>query len=135
MLGKLKKAFNTTQLSQLKAYFTSAFASMFEPYSYYELVATMTQNSSSGPVLTIIKNDYGVTPSTLYDGVGTYRIVMTGAFVNNTAVLTTSTGGSVYHINASKAGNNDIAVYCFDASGTLSDDLIDGATIVIKTEK
>lgn len=89
--------------------------------------ALISQSSTSAPVLTELVNTFGITPATVYGGVGTYTItgftgLVTGLIELNLTVANNGSGTKVGGIGGVTSTN--IIVLNTYSSGALSNDIL-----------
>lgn len=99
------------------------------------LLVTVTQTATSAPVLTILTNTFPITPATVYDGVGSYRITsMTGQFpVNKTVVLCTSYAygtGSAKGLSVYRDDDDNIAINSYLSEASANDVLFEDTILI-----
>lgn len=94
-------------------------------------VAILSQTGTSAPVATILENTLGGTPSFTYEGVGDYKIVLSGKLTANKRVINFSisrlgdgANGNVVESDATIESNNEIEIITYDLSGTPSNDWV-----------
>jgi hypothetical protein len=80
-LGIFKKAFNSTQISDLTAYFST----LFPQKKYREFTALITQSSTNTPSLVILEDDFngGITVSRNSTGVYSLTSTVGSIFIEN----------------------------------------------------
>lgn len=71
------------------------------------LIALISQNSTSPPVLTILVNTYNTEITTGYFSTGAYSINLTGEFTENKTTVEISQGGTLATANPIIAYRND----------------------------
>jgi len=75
------------------------------------LYGFITQTGTDAPVLTILKNTLGITPTTSYNNVGDYTIDFATATLNTNTIVTLGTSGFYsYTLQASYSNSTTIAL-------------------------
>lgn len=103
-----------------------AFRKLTRTYRMYQ--ATITQDSTNAPVAVVHFNDLGFTPTWSRSNTGYYKLTSTNNFTDvKTVVRPISVPGSTpYNFNFYKSSGQDdeIVLFTFNDSGSLSDSLI-----------
>lgn len=97
--------------------------------------ALLTQTGTSAPVATVLVNTLSGTPTLLYDGVGNYRVQLTGEFtVGKTFVLIGVPENNIGLIKRSSADDdiNNLYLYTLLVDGTTFSNDILNCTILIE---
>lgn len=96
-LGIFKKAFNSTQISDLTAYFST----LFPQKTYKEYSILMTQASTSAPTANVLVDDFGGSITLSRNATGVYYITSpTSVFVENKTSFSITNNGT-YSVSSS----------------------------------
>lgn len=142
-LGIFKKAFNSTQISDLTAYFST----LFPQKTYREYSILITQSGTSAPTAVLLVNDFGGSLSLSRNATGVYYITsLTGAFDfsktsfsitnNGTYTVTPSpynkTNFKVSWLSTSRIKIETFLINSNVPNGIVSDGLLYGTPVTIK---
>ncbi len=103
-------------------------------FEYKEYICQLSQASTANPVAAVIANTYSATLVWTRTGVGQYLATLAAAFtLDKTIIFSVGGVGSTVFMQANRTGNDTIALYTRNSSGTLADDLLLLASIMIRT--
>ena len=86
-------------------------ASLGLPSRY--LYATISQTSTNAPVMTVIKNTLGYTPTFLYDNVGSYSMLFNES-LNNTEWIITNGGNKYPYTNSVRLSGGGVKIETYN---------------------
>ncbi len=93
-LGIFKKAFNSTQISDLTAYFST----LFPQKNYKEYSVLITQSGTSAPTVNVLVDDFNGSLSIGYVDIGQYRITSPTPIFNANKTFTSITQNGTYNV-------------------------------------
>jgi hypothetical protein len=97
-------------------------ASLGLPSRY--LYATISQTSTNAPVMTVIKNTLGYTPTFLYDNVGSYSMLFDES-LNNTEWIILNGGDKYSYVNSVRLSGGGVKIETFDGITKADGKLLD----------
>jgi hypothetical protein len=104
-------------------------ASKLRPYKVY--CANLTQTSTNAPTADVFENTLSGTPTFSYDGVGVYKITLTGEWTaDKVFILICNFGYNV--VSSSRVDSNIIKVETYDNAGIASNGVLYDTSIEIR---
>jgi hypothetical protein len=102
-----------------------------------EFVALVTQTSTNAPVLTIIKNQFGITPSLVRSAAGWYRINFDGGDTvlelgKTITLITTGESASQGVVHARRGNDTTVYIFSYDMAGNSADDKVTKASLLVQ---
>lgn len=101
-------------------------ASSSNTSTYKVYSAIVDQSGTSAPTAIILENTFGITPSFTYEGVGQYKIVITGELIDNKSVGFASLQNGFAFFNKSIFQQDEFSITSKDSSLNISNNVFTG---------